>query len=159
VALVGAGAGGGRGVAFVVHLPSSLSSSGSTRDPSYEQLLVGMGAGAVSSAGAWCGCGWHWQCAPAIHPTSSCSWAWGGCWLVICRRRCALGKVVVGGSSAGRGGYTRVGGGLPGVPPVFCVPPPPSLSLSPFAVSVIRHPGGGVPVFGVVRLHFSLKMK
>jgi hypothetical protein len=137
VLLVGAGAGGGGSgiVSFIVRLPSlplSLLLSGSTRDPSYEQLLVGMGACAVSSAGAWCGCGLHWQCAPAIHPTSSCSWAWGGCLSVVCHHCFALGKVIVGG-------YTRVGvltWGSPCVPPVFCVPPPRTI---PSVAVIVRH--------------------
>jgi hypothetical protein len=152
--LVGAGAGGGRGVTFIICLLSlSMSLFGSTCNPSYEQLLIGMGVGAVSSTGAWCGCGWHWQC-----PSHE-------------QLLMGMGQVLVGRLSlslhSGEGGRGWViskmwqvyegGGGLPGVPPVFCVPPPLFLLLLLFAISVVHHPGGGVPVFGVVRLHFSLK--
>ena len=66
--------------------------------PPNEQLLIGMVVGTVSllSILVWCRCGQHWQCAPTMHPISSCSWVWGRCFCSICHCHCGLGNMVVG---------------------------------------------------------------
>jgi hypothetical protein len=86
--------------ALVLSFPPSLPSPSSfvvvpavsTRNPPCEQLLAAAGVGAGSWSrvpGCWCWCRVprplrRGQAAPVIHPTSSCSLAWGGCRVVRC---------------------------------------------------------------------------
>jgi hypothetical protein len=65
-------------------------------------VVAGAGTGVVVPARVrwwwWCCCRWCWcrrclpvltslEVAPVLHPASSCSRAWGGCWVVLHRRR------------------------------------------------------------------------
>jgi hypothetical protein len=131
----------------------------STRNPPCEQLLAAAGAGAGSWScvpGCWCWCRVprplrRGQAAPVIHPTSSCSLAWGrvpGC-------QCDM---------AGTGGWGCVPGGsslgaAPAVPRRSRSPRSPSLSSAISTLSGIGcqwfRPSLGVfehlfPIAGVV---------
>jgi hypothetical protein len=122
----------------------------STRNPPCEQLLAAAGAGAGSWScvpGCWCWCRVprplrRGQAAPAIHPTSSCSLAWGR----VPGRQCDV---------AGTGGWGCVPGGsslgaAPAVPRRSRSPPSPSSSSAISTLStlraVARSGGDGVPV-------------